>query len=387
VSANRGAPGVDGKSIQWFRDYGVDRFLEELGNTLRAGDYTPSHIKRVFIPKGDGRDRPLGIPTVIDRVVQMAVKLVIEPLLEADFLPCSFGFRPGRSSHQAVKLIDDHLKRGYRWVVDVDLKSYFDTIPHERLLELVQRRVVDRKNVRMIRGWLKAGILHKGEIEHPELGSPQGGVLSPLLANIYLHEVDREWQARTPRAVLVRYADDMLILCPTKQDARREFDHLKAVLSGLELTLNEEKTRLAFVHDGFDFLGFSFRKGVYTTRDGRKRETTVKVPRRKSEQGMRDKLKDTAKKHHLGDPLDALVKSYNSRLRGWVAYFRIGNVYHAVKGLVKFACLQLRIYLRRKFSRKRSQYSRRWPDRTFHETYGLLTVAGLLQGGRTNACI
>lgn len=385
VSANRGAPGVDGKSIRWLREeYGVDRLLEELSDWLRTGGYKPDLIKRVFIPKGDGRERPLGIPTVIDRVVQMAVKLVIEPLFEADFLPCSFGFRPQLSSCQAIAVIDDHLRRGYRWVVDVDLESYFDTIAHERLLKLVQRRVTDRKIVRLIRLWLKAGILHKGAVEYPELGSPQGGVLSPLLANIYLHEVDREWQPRSPRAVLVRYADDMLILCPTEQDARREYEHLQAVLAELELTLNTGKTRLTPARDGFDFLGFSFRRGTYT-RNGTRREIIVKVPRHKAEQGMRAKLKDAAKDLHLGDPLDLLVKRFNAMLRGWVNYFRIGNVYAAITGLVKHACAQLRIYLRRRYSRKGSQYSRRWPDRTFHNTYGLLTVTELLQRRRSNA--
>jgi len=385
VSANRGAPGVDGKTIRWIREYGADRFLRELEEVLRAGDYKPGLVKRVLIPKGDGRERPLGIPTVIDRVVQGAVKLVIEPLFEADFLLCSYGFRPGRSSHQAIRQIDGYLRRGYRWAVDVDLKSYFDTIPHERLLELVQRRVVDRKIVRLIRTWLKAGIMVDGKVEYPETGSPQGGVLSPLLANIYLHEVDREWQGRGPRAVLVRYADDMLILCPTEADARREYEHLRSVLSGLGLTLNEEKTRLVEVRDGIDFLGFSYRRGQYT-RNGRPRETMLKVPRRKAEQGMRTKMKQEAKETRLGDPLNALVRRYNAMLRGWVNYFRISNVRPAVVGLVRHACVQLRIYLRRKYHRKRSQYSRRWPDGLFHHTYGLLTVSELLHGRRSNAC-
>jgi len=384
VSANRGAPGVDGQSIQWIRDYGAERYLEELGGLLRAGAYHPDLVRRTFIPKGDGRERPLGIPTVTDRVVQMAVKMVIEPLFEADFLDCSFGFRPGRSSHQAIRLIDDHLRRGYRWVVDVDLKSYFDTIPHDRLLELVQRRVTDRKIVRLIRWWLKAGILHKGQVEYPELGSPQGGVLSPLLANIYLHEVDRVWAARGPRAVLVRYADDMLILCPTEADAEREYSLLRDVLAGLGLTLNAEKTRLTAVADGFDFLGFSFRNGFYV-RNGRRRSIIIKLPRQKAEKAMRDKLKKTVQDTHLGDPLDLTVRRCNAQLRGWANYFRIGNLRSALTGLVRHACQQMRIYLRRKFHRKRSQYGYRWPDGQFHRTYGLMTVSELLQGGRSNA--
>jgi len=378
VAGNGGACGVDGVSIQWVREHGEVTFLAALRESLVAGQYSPDHIRRVYIPKADGSERPLGIPTLCDRVVQMAVKLVIEPLFEADFLPCSYGFRPKRSSHEAVHAIDDCLRRGYRAVVDVDLKQCFDTIPHDRLLELVQRRVTDRRIVRMIRQWLKAGIVEDGVVSFPELGSPQGGVLSPLLANIYLHEIDRQWQKRAPRATLIRYADDMLILCPTEAEAEREYAHLQAVAAELGLTLNAAKTRVGATRDGFDFLGFSFRLGVYT-RYGKRREIIVKVPRAKSEKAMRAKIKNQVKYLQLGDPLDETVKSLNRRLLGWVRYFQISNVRSAITGLVHYACTQLRLALRRRYNRKGSQYTRRWPDRLFHETYGLYRVADLLR--------
>jgi len=377
VAKNRGAPGVDGQSIQWIRQYGVETFLAEIAVVLKAERYHPQHVKRVYIDKPDGSQRPLGIPAVIDRVVQMAVKLVIEPLFEADFLPCSFGFRPNQSPHAAIRTIEDHLRRGYRWVVDVDLKSYFDTIAHEPLLEMVQHRVTDRKIVRLIRYWLKAGVLEDGTVTYPELGSPQGGVLSPLLANIYLHRVDQEWQKRLPREVLIRYADDMLILCPTQADAQQAYRHLQEVLSALGLTLNQAKTRITAARAGFDFLGFSFRRGFYT-RNGRRREIIVKVPRAKAEKALRAKMKEQIKSIKLGDAFDSTVPLLNRRLRGWVGYFRVGNVRPAVKGLVRYACTQLRLHLRRRFHRKRSHYGRRWPDALFHDHYGLLTVAQLL---------
>jgi len=380
VSRNGGSAGVDGVSMGWIRQYGVEKYLEELGTILREKRYRPNRIRRVYIPKPDGRQRPLGIPTVMDRVVQMAVKIVIEPLYEADFLDCSYGFRPRRSAHQAIEKIDECLRRGFRWVVDVDLQSYFDTIPHDRLLEQVKRRVHDRTLVRLIRQWLKAGILVDGRVDYPDRGSPQGGVLSPLLSNLYLHEVDRQFPRRGTKVHLVRYADDLLILCGTEADARDAYARLTRVVNDLGLTLNAEKTRVLHAETGFDFLGFSFRPGTYQ-RNGRQRTLLIKVPRRRALEGIRQRIKDAVKFTPLNEAVRTAVNAVNARLKGWTNYFRIGRLYPFLKGLVWHAEKQLRLFLRRKFQRKYSQGTRcTYPPQYLHEHLGLYTVPQLYAG-------
>jgi RNA-directed DNA polymerase len=319
---------------------------------------------------------------VTDRVVQAAVKLVIEPLFEADFAESSYGFRPQRGAHDAIRRIDGLWRRGYRWVVDVDLKSYFDTIPRKPLMERVQRRVRDPKLLRLIRGWLAAGILEDGAVSYPDAGTPQGGVLSPLLSNIYLHEVDQEWQQRGVRAQLVRYADDLVIVCPTEAVARAEYAHLQTVVRALGLTLNTEKTRVVAMREGFEFLGFSYRRGEYA-RGGKRRETLIKVPRARAVKAIQARLKQVVQTVPLGEAVTEAVSAVNRSLHGWVRYFRISNAEAAVKGLVWHATRQLRVFLRRKYQRKRSQHGRRWPDTYFHEHLGLCTVRELL--GRQGA--
>ena len=253
VKSNKGAAGVDDVDIDEVREYGEARFLGEIEQALRDGSYRVSLVRRVHIPKTGqpGKTRPLGIPTVKDRTVQMAVKLVIEPLFEADFVPCSFGFRPEKTPRMALSIIAEKTQAGYSHVVDVDLKSYFDTISHELLLELVERRVGDVRVMRLIRAWLKAGVLEEGKVTHPDRGSPQGGVVSPLLSNIMLHEVDRQWcrvdGTMSNGVVLVRYADDMVLLARTESEARQAWERLQSQFAALRLVVNQEKSRLTTV--------------------------------------------------------------------------------------------------------------------------------------------
>jgi len=266
VKSNKGAAGVDQVDIDSIRDYGEGRFLIELEQELRSRQYRVALVRRVHMqkPGQPGKTRPLGIPTVKDRVVQMAVKLVIEPLFEADFMPCSFGFRPKKTPRMALSAIVQSINDGYSFVVDVDLKSYFDTILHELLLELVERRVGDIQVLRLIRAWLKAGVMEEGKVTHPDRGSPQGGVISPTLSNIFLHEVDRKWCRSDGVAVgnvrLVRYADDMVLLARTEQQAQAAWEQLQAQFAALQLVVNQEKSRLTTLAEGFTFLGFEFRK-------------------------------------------------------------------------------------------------------------------------------
>lgn len=363
VRAKRGTSGVDGQSIEYIEEeIGENKFLEGIEKELKEETYKANVIKRVYIPKDNGKERPLGIPIVKDRVIQMAVKLIIEPLFESWFCECSYGFRPCRSNSQAVNLVHKY-SNSHKWIVDVDLKSYFDTIPHERLMALIRRRIGDKRILAIIRQWLKAGILEKGEIYKNESGTPQGGVLSPLLSNIYLHEIDKQWEGN-PSVRLVRYADDMVLLCRSERQAKYVLDKLGKQLDSLELTLNREKTRICHVSKGFTFLGFMFKE-AYSYR--LKRKVRIKYPSPKNMKKMRKSLKETVKGIKLGTDLREVIQIINRKIEGWVNYFKIGNSYKQALEISNYACEQLRIYWRRKKHKKRIRGTNKWKNSYFYE--------------------
>ena len=244
VRRNRGAAGIDGVTLAEVERYGVERLLDELAAELKEESYRVKPSRRVWIPKpGRAERRPLSIPSVRDRIVQAALKLVAEPVFEAGFLPCSFGFRPKRATHDALQVLIDEAWRGRRWVVETDIASCFESIPHDRLMAAVEDRICDRKLLRLVRAMLRAGVMESGAVKHSVTGTPQGGVVSPLLANVYLHRLDRAWEAQG-RGVLVRYADDLVVLCRSREEAERALALLRDLLGELGLELKVEKTRI-----------------------------------------------------------------------------------------------------------------------------------------------
>jgi RNA-directed DNA polymerase len=323
VRANGGAAGTDGVTIGDVERLGVESFLQSIGADLREGRYRPRPVLRVSIPKPDGRQRPLGIPTVRDRVVQQACKIVIEPVFEANFQACSYGFRPQRGAGQAVAAVRQAMFAG-RWVVDADIQAYFDTIDHELLMKLLQRRICDRRMLKLLRQWLTVGVLDGGSWSPTEVGTPQGGVISPLLANIYLHVLDMYWTERySSIGRLVRYADDFVIVCRSKRQALRALSIVERIMRILKLTLHPTKTRLVDLGvDGFEFLGFHFHK-LRSHRTGKL--YPYLWPSHKAMNGVRGRIRRLTDRTQLCVPLAEIVTSLNPVIRGWRAYFRAGN--------------------------------------------------------------
>ena len=328
VRSNGGAAGIDGMSLSKVEQQGVEQFLTGLRDDIRNGHYRPQPVRRVWIPKPDGRRRPLGIPTVRDRVVQMATKLVVEPIFEADFAECSYGFRPKRSATQALEKLRIEGGRGRHFVVDGDIQSFFDTIDKSVLMGLVERRICDRRVLKLIRKWLDAGVMEEGNVRHEATGTPQGGVISPLLANIYLHELDREWQRDCQHlGVLVRYADDFVVLCKRESQANEAMRRLREIFARLKLTLHPEKTKLVQIglgKDGFDFLGCHLR--IVKSRF-KGRTYLFRWPSAKSMNKVRSRVRElTDKRRRAGlKDVDEVIADLNPVLKGWGNYFKTGN--------------------------------------------------------------
>ena len=378
VRQNAGSPGIDGVSIRDIEGYGIDKYLKELGEELRCQTYRPKAVKRVMISKANGGERPLGIPTVKDRIAQTACKLILEPIFEADFEESSHGFRPKRSSKDAMTSIKSHLQEGRTEVIDADLSKYFDTIPHAKLMIALRERVSDPRMLKLIKSWLKVPVFEDGQFKggkkHNQ-GTPQGGVISPLLANIYLHLLDRI--INNPRSLfyqyevkIVRYADDFVLM--GKAIPKEVRDRLTDLIGRMGLTLNEDKTReIKATETSFDFLGFTVRYS---------RDLFVKdrkywdiIPSKKSELKVREKVRNYLDSHGHS-PAGEVSVGLNSIIRGWINYYSIEKVSYpqmSKRRLRHYLFFKLHRYFNRKSQRKCRLYRQKAFDLLVNQ-YGLI---------------
>lgn len=384
VRQNRGSPGADGETFESIEcETGRKAYLQEIQKTLKAKTYRAMPVKRVEIPKPNGETRPLGIPCIRDRIVQMAVKLVVEPIFEADFSPHSYGFRPKRSAHHAMDDIKEGLLKGHTQVIDADLSKYFDMIPHDKLQKAVAERIVDSRLLSLLKQWLKARVIKvdKGQEtvigggKKTRKGTPQGGVISPLLANIYLNILDRIWDrnrlAEKYQARLVRYADDMLILCA--RDSTNAYATLQTILNRLELKLNEDKTQIRDARqEQFGFLGFSI--GLVKAKRSGKYFPLVE-PSDKAMQSIKQTIKFYTRRDMNPVPIDTIVGKLNQAARGWSNYFHYGHGHQKMKKVRYYMEERLRLHLRyrHKLYNRGAAYTR-FPRRFIYDHLGLYKV-------------